>query len=203
MPEGLDYESAAKLADDIDRSSQSVSESVDVAEVLAEELKVERLSYSEVSRSLLKEAYAEQATEAKQREPAPAPPAAKPELQAERVRAASRLREAAGKIGSEFGGIMAERKEEAEEREEKAEEKRLIMPRLSLQDQVSDLGKIQEGLDEGVFSEDQIAIIKEELHWLSGPAARISAANARDEQGELLAIRDQKAKAIEERLAAA
>jgi hypothetical protein len=195
MPADGDYERAAEVADAIDRTSPGASESVDVEAVLAEGMSTRELSYQEVSRSLQKEGfYTEPVQEARQQVQVAVQAVRKPELEAEKKRAAFSLRKATVGLGAEFGRVMEERKEQAEE-------KRLIMPRLSLQDQVSDLGKIEEGLQERVFSSDQIAIIAEELRWLSGAEARVSSEEANQDQKVLLAIRSQKVREINGMLA--
>lgn len=196
MSDASEYEREAEAADEIDKTNPGAPESVDVAEVLGEGIGVKTLGYADVSRSLQRVGvYVEPAPAAIHREQMQAPEVQKPHLEAENERAASKLREAAGRLGSEFEGIMEERKEQAEE-------KALIMPKLSIQDQISDLGKIEEGLEEGVFSKDQIDIIKEEVHWLTSAGARISTANASQDAKELVAIRDQKAKALAGKLLA-
>ena len=195
MPVDGDYKHAAEAADAIDKANRGASESVDIDAVFAEEISTRELSYQEVSRSLQKEGfYTEPAQAEKQQVQAVVQSAQKQYLETDKKRAASSLRRATGGLGAEFGKIMEERKEQAEE-------KRLIMPRLSLQDQVSDLGKIEEGLQEHVFSDDQIVIIKEELRWLGGAEARVSATGIDQDQRELLAIRSQKVSAINGMLA--
>ncbi|MGC8586837.1 MAG: hypothetical protein ACP5K9_00915 [Candidatus Micrarchaeia archaeon] len=57
--------------------------------------------------------------------------------------------------------------EKSLERElEKIETKKLILPSLSLQDQLSELEKISEGLDEQVFDDEQLKIIVSEVKGL-------------------------------------
>ncbi len=70
--------------------------------------------------------------------------------------------------------------------------KDLVLPTLSIQDQISELEKIKEGLDEKVFNEEQISIIKEEVSGLElsikieSPTADSFVKGLRDMRGRLL-----------------
>jgi hypothetical protein len=67
-----------------------------------------------------------------------------------------------------------------------------VLPTLSLQDQISELEKISEGLDEQVFSDEQLKIIKDEVYGLRDriKGEKISATD--EFQKSLINLRNQK-----------
>jgi len=100
-------------------------------------------------------------------------------------KAANEIKNVIGSIGREF--------EKSIKREtERIKGEKLVLPTLSLQDQISELEKISEGLDEHVFSDEQIKIIKDEVYGLRDKvkSERISAAD--EFQKSLIDLRKQK-----------
>ncbi len=63
--------------------------------------------------------------------------------------------------------------------------KGLVLPKLSLSDQISDLEKIKEGLEERVFDEKHLKIIKLETEGLSKLIAQGRQPNAPTDLAEL------------------
>ncbi|MEM3181325.1 MAG: hypothetical protein QXS17_02515 [Candidatus Micrarchaeaceae archaeon] len=76
------------------------------------------------------------------------------------------LNEAAKRIESVAGAGSTLRRSFSEAREQR-QLKGLVLPTLSLNDQISDLEKIDEGLKEHVFNSEQLKIIKLEANGLS------------------------------------
>ena len=67
------------------------------------------------------------------------------------------------------------------------------MPKLSVQDQLSDLESIEQGMAEGTFDKKQLGIIANEIRWLYAASMREDTKGLSDEQKELVALRNQKA----------
>ncbi len=72
-----------------------------------------------------------------------------------------------------------------QEQKERKQMKGLVLPTLSINDQLSDLEKINEGLDEGVFNEEQLEIIRLEANGLARLIAEGKQANAPSDLAEL------------------
>jgi len=163
---------------------------------LSETLDIKQVDYNEV----LKEFGIETAPEAEnvQRaqvsvpkpEVAPKPEQAKPQV-APKPRAKPNpsyfkkdLEEAASKLsviakaGSEISNVVKEERE-------KAKTKGLVLPTLSINDQISDLEKISEGLKEQVFTKEQIDIIVLEANGLARLIAQGKQPNVPTDLAEL------------------
>jgi len=91
--------------------------------------------------------------------------------------AASRLSVIA-KAGSEISNVIKEEKE-------KAKTKGLVLPTLSINDQISDLEKISEGLKEHAFTKEQIDIIVLEANGLARLIAQGKQPNVPTDLAEL------------------
>lgn len=195
MEDELDYQKAAAAVDSIDANAGGESLPIDIAEVFANRLEVKKVRYAELSPMLDKlemkkgETLPEAPAQAKQQQKPQQPQALRHELSKEMVSAAARLRSMAGGVGREFEGGVVRRIEEAEQA-------KLVMPTLSLQDQLSDLEKIKEGLGEGVFNKEQLKIIAQEVKGLSSLAAREDQSKLSDDQRELALMRNQRVKEI-------
>ncbi|MGC8662273.1 MAG: hypothetical protein ACP5RT_00590 [Candidatus Micrarchaeia archaeon] len=101
--------------------------------------------------------------------------------------AAKEIKSIVGSIGKEF--------EKSVKREtEKIKGEKLVLPTLSLQDQISELEKISEGIDEKVFNEEQMKIIKEEVRGLNEKLKSKKSQPIDEFQKSLLSLRDQKMK---------
>ena len=74
----------------------------------------------------------------------------------------------------------------------------LVLPELSLQDQVRELEKIELGLDQGVFESIQLEIIKREVAGLKEAAGNIVPAD--DFQKNLVQIRNSRLSEVSKRL---
>lgn len=194
MVQETEYESSASLVDSIEAARGSEQATIDMSEVFANRLAIRTLKYAEADQMLEKgdlrraEAVQEQVQQPKTQIRVP-----KQEVSAERESAASRLRSMVGGAGKELA-------ESVSTRVETAKEAQLVMPKLSLQDQLSDLEKIREGLDENVFDKEQISIIREEIDGMSQILAREDASTMGSEQRELVQARNQRVKEIKGRL---
>ncbi len=73
---------------------------------------------------------------------------------------------AAGKLEQRFRNIGEEFEGNIEKFSEKVNTSGLVLPKLSLQDQINDLQKISEGLDENAFGEDELNVINDEIAGL-------------------------------------
>ncbi|MDE1854781.1 MAG: hypothetical protein KGH57_00460 [Candidatus Micrarchaeota archaeon] len=190
------YEKMAEQIDSIEASRSEAETSIDVNEVLANRLSIKKISYNEADR-LLEGVKATAAVPQQASQPSPQPrqqpQAPKRELKKETKAAAGSLRSMIGGAGKEFSESVSAKVEEAEEA-------KLAMPKLSLQDQVSELEKIEEGIDEKVFDREQIGIIGEEVRGLSKIAAREDTSRMSEEQRELVLMRNQRIKEIKGRL---
>lgn len=195
MDEAADYEKEAELADAIDAAPASESMPIDIGEAFSDRLEIKKLNYSQISLMLEKvggglrgemEAGATQQVAQQVQVP-------KQEISRERIGAAVRLRSMAGNAGREFEKGVARRVEAQEE-------SGLVMPKLSVQDQLADLEKIKEGLDERVFSKEQLQIIREEIGWLSYTATHAAEPVPSGDEGELVLIRNQRVKEIKRKL---
>ncbi len=109
----------------------------------------------------------------------------------EMAEAAGRLKNMMGAAGTEF-----EKGVKKEIVETKVEKQQTVMPKLSLQDQVSDLEKIEEGIGEDAFDDEQIEIIKQEINALSLAASKEMMSRLSWEQKQLALLRNQKIKEI-------
>jgi hypothetical protein len=75
-------------------------------------------------------------------------------------------------------------------------EEDLVLPKLSLQDQINELEKISIGLAEGAFDDEQMAIINKEV----GGLGRAEATPTDDFQKNLLRIRNARLKEVSKKL---
>lgn len=191
MEDTADYEKMVAMIDSADVQHAESSVSIDVSKALQNEFEEKELKFADVS-GLLEGVKTEAAPEV-QAQPKAQMQIPKHEIGGEMQGAASKLKEMTGGISKEFA-------ESVSKEVEKAKEEGLIMPTLSLQDQLSDLEKIEEGLGAGVFDKDQIKIIVQEVTALSSIAAHEGAGSFGEEQGDTVLMRNQKIKEIKDRL---
>ncbi|MDE1845710.1 MAG: hypothetical protein KGH53_00280 [Candidatus Micrarchaeota archaeon] len=71
--------------------------------------------------------------------------------------------DAAREIGGIVGGAGMEIEKSIQESIKNAKAKKLILPNLSLQDQIDELEGINEGLDQGAFDAQQLRIVSQEI----------------------------------------
>ncbi len=194
MVQETEYESSASLVDSIEAARGSEQATIDISEVFANRLAIRTLKYAEADQMLEKgDLRRAEAVQEQVQQPKTQIRVTKQEVSAERESAASRLRSMVGGAGKELA-------ESVSTRVETAKEAQLVMPKLSLQDQLSDLEKIREGLDENVFDKEQISIIREEIGGMSQILAREDASTMGSEQRELVQARNQRVKEIKGRL---
>lgn len=199
MQERHDYESVAAMLDSLGTGASQESEAIDLSDVFSDTLKVKTVAYADIA-NRLEGRTEQQGSEAVHEEAAPAPQRAEARAEMPRLAVNTEMRGAAGALRSMVGGIGRELEEGIKREEEKRAEKGLVMPKLSVQDQISDLEKINEGLQESVFNGEQKGIIAQEVRWLSSAAARGNLSGLNDYMRELVLIRDQKVKEIKGRL---
>ncbi len=212
MADETDYQKMVALVESIGEAPSPESITVDVSEAFQDRLQVRSLKYLDVSEPLdrleahrpapQQRAVVQQPSTPKpqvqpQVQPQqPAPQVPKRQVSKEMTGAASKLRSMVGGAGKEFAESVTKRVEETQEAG-------LVMPKLSLQDQVSDLDKIKEGLDEKVFDRDQLKIIAQEIRGISQVAAREDVGRMSSDQRELAEMRNQRIKEIKSGLNAA
>lgn len=197
MDEALDYEKVIERVDSAHETPEEAPVSIDLSTAFENFIEEKELRYSDVS-ALVEGAEVkkiEGAPEAQVQAPAPRQevPVPKHELGKEMEGAAGKLRGMIGGAGREFEGSVTKEIE-------KAKEANLVMPTLSMQDQLSDLEKIDEGLGEDVFDKEQIGIIIKEIGALSNIVARQDTSELSDDEKEIALMRDQKVKEIKVRL---
>lgn len=212
MEDTLDYDKIAADVDAIDNAATQERVTIDISATLANRIEIKNVGYDEMDRMLesmeTRKAEVASAQETAQpqtvtQQPAAQPLAPAPASQTPRVpqiqvgkemeSAGKRLRDMMGNAGKEFEQSVSQHVEEEKE-------KNLAMPKLSLHDQVDDLEKIEEGLNENVFDPEQLRVIGEEVGALDKIAARQDTSKAPDDQRELLVVREQKVKEIKARL---
>ena len=183
--EGIEEGASAQQRKPFVIDSTSLSETLDIKqvdynEVLKEfgiETAPEAESMQRAQVSVQKPVVAPKPEQAKQAAPKPR---AKPNpsyFKKDLEEAASRLSVIA-KAGSEISKVIKEEKE-------KAKTKGLVLPTLSINDQISDLEKISEGLKEHAFTKEQIDIIVLEANGLARLIAQGKQPNVPTDLAEL------------------
>lgn len=100
--------------------------------------------------------------------------------------------EAAKEIKSMVGGAGREYEEKVRKEAGKVKKGTLVLPTLSVQDQISELEKISMGMDEKVFNTDMKKIIVDEVGGLSGVVKGENLQNMDVFQRNLVSVRDQR-----------
>jgi len=201
MTEAANYEQTAAAVDLVDASYHEGLATLDMSEVFLDVLEIKKLKYSDVGMlvegSEIKKAEAVQEVQSQpQQQQQTQQPKVQMQVQVPRHALEDDMKQAANKLMGMAGGVGKEFEEMIEKDIEEARESKLIMPKLSLQDQVSDLEKVQEGITEGSFGKEQVNIITKEIKALDRIASREDISKLSDDQKELAAMRNQKVKEI-------
>jgi len=169
-----------KIIEEVDALGKSTSVvELDLDKVIANRIEIKQYNYEEAIQSLV----GVEAKEEKIKEPEKVVTAPKEGIEVEK--AANEIKNVIGSIGKEF-------EKNIKRETERIKGEKLVLPTLSLQDQISELEKISEGLDEQVFSDEQLKIIKDEVYGLRDKikGEKISAAD--EFQKSLINLRNQK-----------
>ena len=194
MEEQVDFAKFVELVDSAGASSNESSVLIDVSEVFENALEIRTIKYEDVSQLL-------EGGEAKKAEVAPeAQPKAQAEAEVPKRPMKEETENAAAKLRGMVGGVGKEFEKNVSKEIEKAEKRGLVMPRLSLQDQLSDLEKIDEGIAENVFDKEQTKIIVDEVKTISFIASHEDVEKLEEDQKEIALMRNQKIKEIKDRL---
>lgn len=175
-----------KIIEEVDKAgvSNSVVE-IDLNEAVSNTIQIGSYSYEQALRDL---GGIEAKEEVKPRVEQ-AMPAARGIESEEVTKAAKEIKNVIGSLGKEFEkGIKKET--------QKIKGEKLILPTLSLQDQISELEKISEGIDEDVFTEEQMKIIKEEVNGLRDKIMLEKSTPIDEFQRSLIALRNQKVEEV-------
>jgi len=193
VPDAPDYQKIVEMVDAADSAYGGESETIDVNTIFSNRIEIKKLRYAQVSALLEKGGVIPEMPEVQ-------PAAQQVQVQVPRQELGKERASAAAKLKGMVGGAGKEFEEEVKKKVETSAEAGLIMPTLSLQDQISDLEKISEGIDEGVFNGNQKKVIIQEIRWLSSSAAREKPASLNQEKRDMLTLREQKVKEIKGKL---
>lgn len=199
MEDETAYDETAQLVDSIDSSRPGAEASIDIKELFANRIATKKIGYAEADGMLEKVT----GTAARVSQPVQQQvqqPRAQPRAQATQREAAGEMAGAAASLKSMVGGVEKEFTEGISRKIEEAKQANLVMPKLSVQDQLSDLDKIKEGIEEGVFGREQMKIIIDELRGMSQIASREDTSAMSADQRELVLMRNQRIKEIKLRL---
>lgn len=223
MDGGTDYEKAVSRIGSAAAGPEHGPVAIDLEGVFANKMSIKRIDYAEVG-GLLEAIEAKKAEEGGQ--PAPKQKVQEGMAIGRRIAeigisdAEAELGRVAGFLGKEFGkaegnasvaraadelrrAVKSVEKEfgEAIKRDAgKAGGKGLVMPRLSPQDQLSELEQIGAGLDSGTFSGEQVKTIIDEISGMDAAAAKEDTGAMSGELKGLVALRNQKIKDIKGKL---
>ncbi|MGC8710363.1 MAG: hypothetical protein ACP5RF_02015 [Candidatus Micrarchaeia archaeon] len=180
--EELDYAKAAEIIEGIQKSTHGIE--INLKDAISNRLDIEEYGYEKAADMLGK---AELKVEAQRPLVQQAVPQfnKEPGVEKEVLEATKEIKDIVGSAGREF------------EKTVKKEVKnikggKLILPSLSLQDQISDLEKMSEGIDEHVFTDDQINMIRYEVNGLSDKIKFEKVPSNDEFQMSLIALRNQK-----------
>ncbi len=99
--------------------------------------------------------------------------------------------DAAKEIKQLIGGAGKEFEQVVEEEAKKINKEKLVLPTLSLQDQIRELESIKEGIENRAFTDDQLSIVKSEIIGLS-EQVRYEKTNSKDQfQRSLIELRNK------------
>ncbi|MFP3278036.1 MAG: hypothetical protein RXO43_02370 [Candidatus Micrarchaeota archaeon] len=170
-----------KIIEEVDKlgKNNSVVE-LDLDKVIANRIEIRQYNYGEAIQSLV----GVEAKEEKIKEPIEKEVTA-PQEGIAVEKAASEIKNVIGSIGKEF-------EKNIKRETERIKGEKLVLPTLSLQDQISELEKISEGLDEQVFSDEQLKIIKDEVYGLRDKVKSEKISIADEFQKSLIDLRNQK-----------
>jgi hypothetical protein len=194
LEEPTDFAKLVELVDSAGAYSNESTVLIDISEVFGNTLNIRKMKYEDVSQLL-------EGGEVKKAEVAPeAQPKAQVEAAVPKRPTKKETEKAAEKVRNMAGGKGKEFEKKVNKEIEKAEKKGLVIPRLSLQDQLSDLEKIDEGIAEGVFDKEQTKIILDEVKTISYISSHEDIEKFSEDQKEIVFMRNQKIKEIKDRL---
>jgi hypothetical protein len=194
VEEPINFAKLVELVDSIGTYSNENSVLIDVSEVFGNALDIKKMTYEDVSQLL-------EGGEVKKAEVAPeVQPKTQTEVTVPKHPIKKETENAAEKVRAMVGGIGKEFEKNVNKEIEKAEKRGLVMPRLSLQDQLSDLEKIDEGVAEGIFDKEQTKIIVDEVKTISFIASHEEVEKFGEDEKEIVLMRNQKIKEIKDRL---
>ena len=169
-----------KIIEEVDALGKSTSiVELDLDEVIENKIKIKQYNYDEAIHSLGVEAKEEKVKESIEKV------VTAPQEGVEVEKVANEIKNLIGSIGKEF-------EKNIKKETERIKGEKLVLPSLSLQDQISELEKISEGLDEQVFSDEQLKIIKEEVYGLMDKIKGEKISTADEFQKSLIDLRNQK-----------
>ena len=113
------------------------------------------------------------------------------ELQKSIVSANKEMISAAREIGGIVGGAGKELGGMIQESITKAKMKKLILPNLSVQDQIHELEGIRDGIDQKVFDQEQLRIIRQEIDGVREIGKMLKGVGVEPSQAEMVALRDK------------
>lgn len=111
------------------------------------------------------------------------------EIQKRVLVADKKVLDAAKEIGGIIGGAGKELQEQISEGIYKAKTSKLILPGLSIQDQVHELEGIEQGLNQEAFDSEQLKIIRQEVSGVEESAKRQESQMADESQKEMFDVR--------------
>jgi hypothetical protein len=195
LTDALDYDKIIEMVDAEGAQPSDASVSIDLSSAFADEIEVKELKYADVSAIVEGvEPRKESAPEIKQQQPEVQAPVAIPKHETSKE-----MEGAAGVLKGMVGGAGNELEETVTKEVEKKKGEDLVMPSLSVQDQLADLEKIAEGIKERAFDKEQLKIISQEVAALSSEAGT-GREGLGEEQLEIVMLRDQKVKEIKGKL---
>jgi hypothetical protein len=192
LEDSADYQQAVALVDMIDSNPGLDSVPVDIGAAFSSRLDMKLIKYSQATQMLasIPGLKVEPVQEA---QPQPQP---KPQVQVPKHELKKEMNVAAAKLGGMAGSAGKEFQQGVVKKAETIDESKLVMPKLSVPDQLSDLEKMSEGMSEGVFDKEQLKIIAQELNGLLHIAASESTSGMSDDLRELILIRNQRVKEL-------
>jgi hypothetical protein len=191
LTDALDYDKIIEMVDAEGAQPSDASVSIDLSSAFADEIEVKELKYSDVSAIVEGvEPRKDSVPEMRQQQPEVQAPVAVPKHETSKD-----MEGAAGVLKGITGGAGNELEETVTKEVEKKKGEELVMPSLSVQDQLADLEKIAEGIKEKAFDKEQLKIISQEVAALSSEAGK-GREGLGDEQLEIVMLRDHKVKEI-------
>ncbi len=163
--ENVDYNQAVKTIDEMEgENEETKSVMINTKEALSYQIDVGTYDYNKACKEIeiteggkipaIEEPTAKQIQEAKAKQ-VPVKSVTK-----ESFDAAKEIKQLIGGAGKEFDQVV-------EEEAKKINKEKLVLPTLSLQDQIHELEGIKEGLDNKAFTQYQLSIVRSEVIGLS------------------------------------
>ncbi|MEM0086917.1 MAG: hypothetical protein QW774_00655 [Candidatus Micrarchaeaceae archaeon] len=154
----MEYADAVKLVSEIESvSTQNESVIIDPESALKNRIQESAYKYEDAYRII---------SSVEGLKPQPQPAIQQQPLQVQRAQP-TETKEVSEEIKKLVSKASIEFEESVLKEIEKVKVGKLVLPTLSLQDQLSELEKINEGLDENVFNGEQLKIIRQEIFGLA------------------------------------